>query len=73
MGDLKLIDVRPKDIYTTIEISKEGVIKVLDFLNNCTCSYDSKEQPELEKAVMYVKNEFFPFLIEVEKVLKNVT
>jgi hypothetical protein len=70
---MQIIEIRPKGIYITNELSFEEVQHLLNYLDKVTVSYDSKKEPELHEAVEYVTGSFYPKLRELEENLKNGT
>lgn len=56
---MEVLQVYPKDWYVRIELSLTQVDQLLDFLDNCECAIDPKDE-RLNKAKEYVIKEFFP-------------
>jgi len=67
----EIIDIFPKDVHTRLEFSQQQVKYILDFLGRCTIEYNGEEEPDMAKAVDYVKNDFFKILEKVEGHMKG--
>jgi hypothetical protein len=60
--EMKVLNVAPKDVYVTIEISLESLKLLKEALSISEIKYNSKEKPEDAKAAAFLKDTFFPFL-----------
>ncbi len=58
---MKIVDLYPKDICVTIELSLREVGKILTALNRAELKFDGKNPQEIE-AVEFVKGSFFQIL-----------
>lgn len=67
----RVLDVRPKGVYVTMEFSLEDLRRLQTFLSGSEVKYNSEEEPEMAKAVEYITNKFYPdltvFLDEMER------
>lgn len=70
---MQVLQIRPKGIYITLEMSYEEIVSVLNFLDRSTISYNSEREEDFTKDVEFVKNEFFMHLKEIEGNVKNGT
>ncbi len=67
---MRLVDMRPKDIYCYYEISVIDVKKLIFALDNATINLDLKD-PEQIKVDKYIKDVLYPELKETMKRAEN--
>lgn len=58
---MKIVDLYPKDVCVTVELSMREVGKILMALNKAQLNFDGKNPQEIE-AVEFVKGQFFTML-----------
>jgi|GEM_PF-1908643 len=68
----KVIDVRPKDVYATVEFSIAELAKLRKALDLSTINYDGKT-PEEKEAVEYLQDVFYPFIDHFLEDMKHGT
>ena len=61
---MKVLSIYPKDVYIQFEIGVKDAVKLLDALEGVKVIYDTKERPEMDEAVEYLKV-FYKTLDEV--------
>lgn len=61
---MRVVDLYPKDICVTLELSLKEIEKVLLVLDKAELKYDGKNPKEIE-AVQFVKEQFFTQLDRV--------
>lgn len=64
---MRLIEIRPKGIYITLEFSSEQLQHILDYLDHSVCEFNSTEEPGMLESDEYVRQELFPQLNELLK------
>ena len=62
---MKVVDVAPKDIYITIELSLKDTRDLLKALDRAKVDYNGKEEPEMILAAQALTT-FYKILAEVE-------
>jgi len=67
---IRVVQIAPKDVHVTFEISLKNLDKLLDFLDGCEFLYD-KENGKQVTAKTYVEKELFPFLEKISEDLNN--
>lgn len=67
---IRVIQIVPKDVHVTFEISLKNLDKLMDFLDGCEFIYD-KENEKQAAAKQYVENELFPFLDQISEDLNK--
>lgn len=68
---MKILEVRPKGIYITMEFSLEEIGYLLDFLDKCEVKYDPGKEKDFVKSKEYVTKKFFPELDQLNEDLKG--
>ena len=68
---MRVLDVRPKGVYITVEFSSEQLQYIFDFLEHSKCTFDSECEPEMVKANEYVVGEFYPHLNDILREVTN--
>lgn len=68
---MEILNVAPRDFYVTIRLSLTQINQILDFLNHCTCEYNSEEEPEFIEAEKYVRDNFFTNLNILTEEMKD--
>jgi len=58
---MKIIDIYPKDVFVSVELSLAEVEYLVVILNKAQLRYDSEKLMEV-KAIEFVKDRFFPML-----------
>ena len=66
---MKIISIESRDIHVTFELSITQIEKLLLALGHSKIEYDSKEDPEVEKAVEYLKEDFF---VKLDKIVDEI-
>jgi len=69
---MKVVDVAPKDIYITIELSLKDTRDLLKALDRAKVDYNGKEEPEMILATQALTT-FYKILAEVEDGLPKHT
>ena len=59
---MRVLNVRPKGIYITLEFSSEQLQQISDFLEHSKCTFNSEAEPDMIAANEYVVSEFYPNL-----------
>ena len=68
---MKIVSVEPRDIHVLIDLSVSEINHLVNFLDNCTIEYDSKENIELSEAVSFVKTKFFKMCDDIINDIKE--
>jgi hypothetical protein len=68
---MRIVDVAPKDIYVTFEMSIREINMVLDALEHSKVIFDSEEEPELVESSNFLKNTFFKELDHISNDIGN--
>ena len=68
---MKILNVEPKDVHVTFDMSANEIDLVLDAMENSEITFDSDENPELKKAVDFFKNVFFKNLDSIAEEIKR--
>lgn len=66
-----ILNVVPKDIHVTIELSLVEVNRLLDFLNRCEVKYNKEEEMDFVESSDFVTRVFFPKLNQLSEDLKD--
>lgn len=56
---MEIVTVEPRDIHVVIDLSITEVKHLVNFLDNCSIEFDSKEHPELSESISFVTEKFF--------------
>jgi len=70
---MKVINVAPKDIYLTLEISLKDLTHIRDALSCAEFRFSSTENPELKEATDFASNNFYSFLNGIIEEIENGT
>lgn len=62
---LKILQVAPKDIYVTMEMSLADLKMIIRALDLAKIDYDGEGSPEDKIAVMFLTKDFYPSIKEV--------
>jgi len=62
---MRIINVEPKDIHVTFDMSLREVNLVLDALEHSEIKFPGDEKPELKDAARFLSDEFFKILSEL--------
>lgn len=62
---LKILQVAPKDIYVTMEMSLVDLKMIIRALDLAKIDYDGEGSPEDKIAVMFLTKDFYPSIKEV--------
>ena len=68
---MRVLDVRHKGVYITLEFSSEKLQQILDFLDHSKCTFNSEAEPDMIAVNEYVVNEFYPDLNALLKEVAN--
>ena len=68
---MKVIQIAPKDIFITLEISLTEAENLLIALENAIIEYDGKNDIKVVKAVKYLTEDFQPTLDKIVEDLKR--
>ena len=68
---MRILNVEPKDIHVTFNMSIKEVDLVLDALDNSEVKFASDEKPEVIEAAAYLKDVFFKTLADISKEVKG--
>jgi len=63
---MQILNIEPKDIHVTIDLSIREVKMLLKALDKVKIDYDGKKEPDMVEASGFLKL-FFKFLSEVEE------
>ena len=63
---IQIINVAPRDIHVTLDLSITGIRMLLKAGEKATLTYNSKEEPDMPEADQFFKS-FFKLLSEVEE------
>ena len=64
---MKVLSVQPKGVYVTLEFSIEQIGMILEYLDHCIVSYDSKKESDMTVADGYVKDIIFAHLSKLHE------
>ena len=62
---MRVLKIYSKETFVEVEFSMAQVRHILSFLDKCSIKYSSKEEPAMEEAAEYVKNDFFKTLDQI--------
>ncbi len=68
---MKILNVEPKDIHVTLDMSIAEVNMVLDALEHAEIKFPGDEKPELKDAAKFLGDVFFKTLSDLSKELKG--
>jgi len=68
---MKILNVEPKDIHVTFEMSANEIDMALLAMENSEISFNSDEDPEIKKASSFLKDVFFKNLDSVLDEIKR--
>jgi len=68
---MRILDVEPKDIHVTFDMSINEINLVLDALEVAELNFDGDEKPELKKAAIFLTDVFFKNLSAVSEEVKG--
>jgi hypothetical protein len=68
---MKILNVEPKDIHVTFDMSAAEIDLVLDAMEHSEITFDSDENPELQQAATFFKEVFFKNLDAVAEEIKR--
>jgi len=68
---MRIVNVEPKDIYVTIEMSMKEVNMLLDALDNAEINIKKDTAPELETAINFLVDVFFKNLSKLSDEVKE--
>jgi hypothetical protein len=64
---MRVVKAESKDIWITLELPLREVMFLKDVLDHSEIVYDSNKEPEMEVANAFVKDNFYPLLLEIIK------
>lgn len=62
---MRIVKAESKDIWVTLELPLREVVFLRDILDHAEIVYDSKKEPEMEVANAFLKDNFYPSLLEI--------
>ena len=68
---MKILNIEPKDIHVTFDMSIKEIDLVLDALEHAEVNFSGDEKPELSKAATFLKDVFFKNLDSVSEEVKR--
>ena len=68
---MRILNVEPKDIHITFDMSIKEVNLVLDALDHSEVKFASDEQPDVIEAAAYLKDVFFKTLADISNEVKG--
>lgn len=68
---MKILAVEPRDIHVVLELSAKELNMLLDFLGASKVEFDSKDNPEMAKAVKWVGEDLFKVLDELSSDIRR--
>ena len=68
---MRIINVEPKDIHVTMDMSIREVNLVLDALEHAEIKFPGDDKPELKEAAKFLSDEFFKTLSGLSADLKG--
>ena len=68
---MRILNVEPKDIHVTFDMSIKEVNLVLDALDHSEVNFASDETPEIIEASAYLEDVFFKTLADISKEVKG--
>lgn len=68
---MKILNIEPKDIHVTFDMSANEIDMVLDAMEHSEVTFDSDENPEIEKASAFFKDVFFKNLDAIAEEIKR--
>ena len=67
---MRILNVEPKDIHVTMDMSIREVNLVLDALEHAEIKFPGDDKPELKEAARFLSDEFFKILSDLSKEIK---
>ena len=68
---MKILNVEPKDIHVTFDMSINEIELVLDALDHSEVKFDGDDEPNLAKAATFLKDVFFKNLDAISNEVKK--
>lgn len=62
---MRIVKAESKDVWVTLELPLREVVFLRDILDHAEIVYDSKEEPSMEVANAFIKDNFYPSLLEI--------
>lgn len=68
---MKILDISPRDIFVTFEISVGELKCLVDALDHAEFKYNGEDNENLKFSVQYMVKQFYPELVKVLKQLES--
>lgn len=69
---MKINRLYPKEVCADIEFTNLEIEKLIRYMDHCMVEYNSDKSPEMKAADEFVKEQFYPNIVEIYKAMREI-